>query len=173
MKLISNSTVLLFHFTVNPKSFGQTVENLFYTSFLMKDRLVGIEFDNDGIPSLRKLLNFVYICRHSQLTFDSDNKCQERRAGCWYISQRTEVSSRDWTRLWWLIGHYRHFQNQKAIDRTSYGREHLQRDKDDGVVWFLRHEPVWVGYVFKTKWVPAWGVRDALYLCSITRSRVQ
>src|ERR1700722_16656356 len=47
----------------------------------MKDGLVGIEFDSDGIPSLRKLVNFVYICRHSQLTFDSGNKCQERRAG--------------------------------------------------------------------------------------------
>jgi hypothetical protein len=48
----------------------------------MKDGLVGIEFDSDGIPSLRKLVNFVYICRHLQLTFDSGNKCQERRAGC-------------------------------------------------------------------------------------------
>jgi hypothetical protein len=47
---------------VNPKLFGQIVENLFYVSFLMKDGLVGIEFDSDGIPSLRKLVNFVYIC---------------------------------------------------------------------------------------------------------------
>ena len=74
--------VSLFHFTVNPKSFGQTVENLFYVPFLMKDGLVGIEFDSDGIPSLRKLVNSVYICRHSQLTFGSGNKCLERRVGC-------------------------------------------------------------------------------------------
>ncbi len=44
-------------------------------SFLMKNGLIGIEFDSDGIPSLRKLVNFVYIYRHSQLTFDSGNKC--------------------------------------------------------------------------------------------------
>jgi Nse4 C-terminal len=80
--ILDHGGVSLFHFTVNPKSFGQTVENLFYVSFLVKNGLVGIEFDSDGIPSLRKLVNFVYICRHSQLTFDSGNKCQERRAGC-------------------------------------------------------------------------------------------
>jgi hypothetical protein len=73
--ILDNGGVSLFHFTANPKLFGQTVENLFYVSFLMKDGLVGIEFDSDGIPSLHKLVNFVYICRHSQLTFDSGNKC--------------------------------------------------------------------------------------------------
>jgi hypothetical protein len=63
--IFDNEGASLFHFTVNPKSFGQTVENQFYLSFLTKDGLVGIEFDSDGIPSLRKLVNFVYICRHS------------------------------------------------------------------------------------------------------------
>lgn len=33
--ILDNRGVSLFHFTVNPKSFGQTVENLLYVSFLI------------------------------------------------------------------------------------------------------------------------------------------
>ncbi|PNS15245.1 Non-structural maintenance of chromosome element 4 [Sphaceloma murrayae] len=42
----------LFDFVVNPRSFGQTVENLFYVSFLIKEGEVGVEMDSDGLPSL-------------------------------------------------------------------------------------------------------------------------
>lgn len=42
----------LFRFVVNPKSFGQTVENLFYVSFLIRDGTVGITVSDDGIPYL-------------------------------------------------------------------------------------------------------------------------
>jgi len=44
----------LLKFVVNPKSFGQTVENMFYVSFLIRDGAVQIEFDENGLPSLRK-----------------------------------------------------------------------------------------------------------------------
>jgi non-structural maintenance of chromosomes element 4 len=44
--------VPLFKFCVSPKSFGQTVENLFYVSFLIKEGRVGLEVDSRGIPSL-------------------------------------------------------------------------------------------------------------------------
>lgn len=44
--------VPLFDFCVNPKSFGQTVENLFYVSFLIKEGSVGLNFDGRGLPTL-------------------------------------------------------------------------------------------------------------------------
>jgi hypothetical protein len=42
----------LFKFVINPNSFGQTVENLFYTSFLIKDGKFGISMDDRGLPYL-------------------------------------------------------------------------------------------------------------------------
>ena len=45
--------VPLFKFVVNPHSFGQTVENLFYISFLIRDGTCGIG-SMDGLPTLRK-----------------------------------------------------------------------------------------------------------------------
>jgi len=42
----------LFDFVINPQSFGQTIENLFYVSFLIKEGEVGVSLDNDGLPTL-------------------------------------------------------------------------------------------------------------------------
>ncbi|KAF7136750.1 hypothetical protein CNMCM5793_006219 [Aspergillus hiratsukae] len=44
--------VPLFHFCINPKSFGQSVENLFYVSFLVRDGIVGISTDSRQLPTL-------------------------------------------------------------------------------------------------------------------------
>ena len=54
--LAMNWCVPLLKFALNPHSFGQTVENLFYISFLVKDGFVKVEIDEDsGFPTLRPL----------------------------------------------------------------------------------------------------------------------
>ncbi len=42
----------LFDYVVNPRSFGQTVENLFYVSFLIKEGTFGIYNDSQGMPTI-------------------------------------------------------------------------------------------------------------------------
>eukprot|EP00045_Choanoeca_perplexa_P018161 m.280697 g.280697 ORF g.280697 m.280697 type:complete len:236 (+) comp17736_c0_seq18:441-1148(+) len=41
-----------FKFAFNPKSFSQTVENIFYISFLVKDNYVAVSYDDEGLPRL-------------------------------------------------------------------------------------------------------------------------
>ncbi|RMD43569.1 hypothetical protein DV735_g1552, partial [Chaetothyriales sp. CBS 134920] len=51
--LANDGGISLFEFCVNPKSFGQTVENMFYVSFLIKESTAGLGFDWDGLPTLQ------------------------------------------------------------------------------------------------------------------------
>ncbi|KAJ4298602.1 hypothetical protein N0V88_003632 [Collariella sp. IMI 366227] len=50
--LRSNGGIDLIRFAVNPQSFGQTVENMFYISFLIREGSVKLEFDDDGLPAI-------------------------------------------------------------------------------------------------------------------------
>ncbi|CAJ2504260.1 Uu.00g116540.m01.CDS01 [Anthostomella pinea] len=51
--LRSTGGIDLLKFVVNPKSFGQTVENMFYVSFLIRDGRVEIDFDDNDLPTLQ------------------------------------------------------------------------------------------------------------------------
>ncbi|KAL5015746.1 hypothetical protein ScPMuIL_005335 [Solemya velum] len=42
--------ICFFEFILNPHSFGQTIENLFYSSFLIRDGYAKIFIDEDGLP---------------------------------------------------------------------------------------------------------------------------
>lgn len=48
----SDASIPLFKFCVNPKSFGQTIENLFYVSFLVKEGRAGLNYDGRGLPTI-------------------------------------------------------------------------------------------------------------------------
>lgn len=52
--LRANGGIDLLRFVVNPKSFGQTVENMFYVSFLIRDAKIKLEYDDDGFATLGK-----------------------------------------------------------------------------------------------------------------------
>ncbi|KAK0791747.1 hypothetical protein LTR75_011685 [Friedmanniomyces endolithicus] len=51
-RISGNLGVPLFDFVLNPSSFGQTVENLFYISFLIKEGGVAIKLDDDDLPTI-------------------------------------------------------------------------------------------------------------------------
>lgn len=53
-RMSDNGGVSLFDYVLNPRSFGQTVENLFYVSFLIKEGSFGIQNDSDGLPTICK-----------------------------------------------------------------------------------------------------------------------
>lgn len=47
---LEDRQVNLFKFFINPHSFAQSVENLFYTSFLVRDGKLKMDLDDDGVP---------------------------------------------------------------------------------------------------------------------------
>ncbi|ELT98574.1 hypothetical protein CAPTEDRAFT_226351 [Capitella teleta] len=49
----SNSPLCYFEFVVNPESFSQTIENIFYCSFLVRDGLVIVSLDDDKLPVIQ------------------------------------------------------------------------------------------------------------------------
>lgn len=56
-------SINLFKFVVNPNSYSQTVENLFFLSFLVRDSHVMVEWSEDeGVHVIREF-NVVDCCR--------------------------------------------------------------------------------------------------------------
>ncbi|KAK3394256.1 Nse4 C-terminal-domain-containing protein [Podospora didyma] len=50
--LRSTGGIDLMRFVINPDSFGQTIENMFYVSFLVREGSIRVDFDDNGLPAL-------------------------------------------------------------------------------------------------------------------------
>ena len=48
--LRKKSPINLFEFVINPRSYGQTIENIFYLSFSVRDARAKITMDRHGLP---------------------------------------------------------------------------------------------------------------------------
>lgn len=58
--ITETGNVDLVRFCINPRSFGQTVENMFYVSFLIREGMVEVHFEENELPSLCE-------CAHQRL----------------------------------------------------------------------------------------------------------
>jgi hypothetical protein len=65
--LRENGGIDFCRFVVNPKSFGQTIENMFYVSFLIRDAKIELDYDEAGLPTLCKLCWYPFEPREYQL----------------------------------------------------------------------------------------------------------
>ena len=79
------AAVHLFDFAINPRDFGQTVENLFYISFLVREGNAQIVKDEDGLPLLGEYTtswtsSITLICYSTRRTARRIRATRPRRA---------------------------------------------------------------------------------------------
>ncbi|KAL4229275.1 Non-structural maintenance of chromosomes element 4 A [Mactra antiquata] len=76
-----------FEIVLNPDSFGHTIENIFHVSFLIRDGVVQMEMDPDGLPTIRPI--------------DPTEKQKVRKNGQPQVNQQTAITltQDDWREL--------------------------------------------------------------------------
>jgi non-structural maintenance of chromosomes element 4 len=65
--LRQHSPINLFEFVLNPASFGQTIENIFYLSFSVRDARAKIYDDANGMP----IVSFVDVLTEEEMTIEN------------------------------------------------------------------------------------------------------
>ena len=88
--------VSLFDFALNPSSFGQSVENLFYVSFLIREGRVKVDKDKDGLPLLCECVRSSAGCTADGMQGPiNPREVQEQREQ--NVAQHQAVFSLDWS----------------------------------------------------------------------------
>ena len=91
------AAVSLFDFVVNPTSFGQTVENLFYISFLIREGNAKVLADDYGLPLLGKRGLNLKVCRqptnHGPVPSEPHTVQEQREK---HVQKHQAVFSLDW-----------------------------------------------------------------------------
>lgn len=81
MLLEECGTINLFKFIINPNDFGQSVENMFYLSFLIRDGKCALETNEEGEPMIceSNSSNFKAHAHHFcfRASFSSQDACEE------------------------------------------------------------------------------------------------
>ena len=76
-----HSPINLFEFVINPRSFGQTIENIFYLSFSVRDARAMISIDKNGLP----IVSYVDTLTESDMLIDNKQCVLEMTMAQWEV----------------------------------------------------------------------------------------
>ena len=66
----------IFEFVINPNDYAQSVENIFYLSFLIRDGKVAFETDEDAVPIICMYVHWISVL-HKPSVRDYADPCEE------------------------------------------------------------------------------------------------
>lgn len=79
--LKQHSPISLFEFVINPRSFGQTIENIFYLSFSVRDARAKITLDRNGLP----IVSYVDTLSESDMMIENKQCILEMTMAQWEV----------------------------------------------------------------------------------------
>ena len=79
--LRKHSPINYFEFIINPTSFGQTIENMFYLAFSIRDARARIELDRNGLP----IVSYVDTFDPTEVSSDQKQSVLEMTMQQWEV----------------------------------------------------------------------------------------
>jgi len=80
--LRQHSPINLFEFVINPTSFAQTIENIFYLSFSVRDARAKIEDDANGLP----VVSYVDALTEDEMAVENQQRVLEMTMAYWRVT---------------------------------------------------------------------------------------
>jgi non-structural maintenance of chromosomes element 4 len=79
--LKEHAPINLFEFVINPVHFGQTIENIFYLSFNVRDARAKIELNEEGVP----IVYYVDALTEEEMELDNKQCVLEMTMDYWKV----------------------------------------------------------------------------------------